>query len=1091
MSPHSRPLPQAAKDWVLGLDIGSASIGWSLIDQASQRVAAAGVRIFEAGADERGFAEGKEGSSNNTARRAARLHRRQLRRRAGRHRELFLELQRAGLLPAAEEGGRAGGSAARHAVLSRLDDALRPEWFERAAAAGVPAPEQVWPYFMRAWALDQPLPPFALGRVLYQLAQRRGFKSNRREAAGGATSKQAAADEKSTVKQGIATLQQEMTAIGARSLGEYYSRIDPSAVPLRRRWTHREMYRSEFALIWQNQAATEARLAPELKETLERLLFFQRKLLPAKPGKCELEPDHPRAPAAALAAQRFRLLQKVNDLAVVLPSLEYKPLTADERHNLLLALEGEGDLKFTEIRRRRLVDCPRGAHFNLESGGETKMPGNRTAAALRLIFGERWGALADGQRESVVALWLAAEIEDDELARIGREQYGLDDAAANAWAQAEPEPGYAKLSARALARLLPLMEQGAPFKTAEKEIYGSGYSGGTAYDRLRPVADALPEVANPAVMRALTELRKLVNALVREYGKPGEIRIELARDLKRNAQQRAALAKNTRQRESERKAAKKAIEGLTEVNIPAPSAADITKRLLWERCGKACPYCGGVIGFAELFGGAADVEHILPRSRFPDDSFGNKCIAHRGCNAEKGGRTPFEAFSGDPERWAQMLERVRRWNDEGKLKAFQAGADELDPDREGSFAARRLNDTRYTTTLAARYLGQLYGGRDVARPDGTLRRVVFASSGLVTATLRRGWGLEGILRQPDASENGRSPGKNRDDHRHHAVDAVVVALSSNAAIQQLSRAAAASASATGVERISSRTLQGPWPDFVDRVRPAIDAINVSHRPQRKLAGELHQESNYSRPHLLGAVGFVHIRKPVHRLSAAQINAGDKIVDPAVRQAVQAKLAALGGEPKRLEHDSPVLLTRAGRSVPIRSVRIRAEKAASSRSIGTAERQRQVLLAGNHHLELFEGRDRRGRDAWKGQVVTRLEANARRARCRCGRGRSCDCVVTRRLEHEEGFQFLYSLMGGDMVEMSEPGGAACRFVVRTISAYASGQIELALVAATNAAKLADARAAGQLLRITDMNDLRKRGCRKIEVDLLGRARGAGG
>ncbi|MGH9542325.1 MAG: hypothetical protein ACRD2H_10625, partial [Terriglobales bacterium] len=93
------PPPENARDWTLGLDIGSASIGWALVDRPGRRVVAAGVRVFEAGADEREFAEGKQGSSNNTARRQARLQRRQFRRRAGRQRALFLALQRAGLLP--------------------------------------------------------------------------------------------------------------------------------------------------------------------------------------------------------------------------------------------------------------------------------------------------------------------------------------------------------------------------------------------------------------------------------------------------------------------------------------------------------------------------------------------------------------------------------------------------------------------------------------------------------------------------------------------------------------------------------------------------------------------------------------------------------------------------------------------------------------------------------------------------------------------------------------------------------------------------------------------------------------------------------
>src|SRR6185312_1821195 len=144
---------------------------------------------------------------------------------------------------------------------------------------------------------------------------------------------------------------------------------------------------------------------------------------------------------------------------------------------------------------------------------------NRTVSKMTHVFGAAWDQFTPAAQQEIVELWLAPEIEDDKLQCLGRERYGLTDAEALAWAQAEPEDGYAKLSLKALSQLLPLMESGMAFKAAEKELYGTTFSGGEAKAQLEPVRRALPAVANPSVNRALTELRKLVNALVREYGK--------------------------------------------------------------------------------------------------------------------------------------------------------------------------------------------------------------------------------------------------------------------------------------------------------------------------------------------------------------------------------------------------------------------------------------------------------------------------------------------------------------------------------------------------------------------------------------------
>lgn len=1058
----------------LGLDIGSASIGWALIDPQSQKIEATGVRIFDAGVDAIAFEKGQPGASNNTVRRQKRLQRRQFRRRAGRQRELFLALQEAGLLPSGtSQTGRPGRSEVRHAVLSALDQQLRLQ-FARDLENAVTAPAHVLPYYLRARALDQPLPPYALGRALYHLGQRRGFQSNRRSAAGEAEEKkQASSDAKSDVKTSIATLQHEIDASDARTLGEYFARQDPSANRLRDRWTGRAMFTREFELIWAAQSPHHVQLTSALRERIQRLLFFQRPIRSGKVGMCEHEAGSQRAPIASLTAQRFRLLQKLNDLRVVDPYLNERELADEERRVLVQALESTGDLTFVAIRKRGLVHLKRGERFNLETGGEKRLIGNRTASKLGSIFGQRWDQLSQPERDRIVGIWIDVE-SADELTRIGLQQYGLSQEVAEKWAGADcqPEEGYAKLSLKAMRRLLPLLEQGVAFKSAEMQIYGGHFSGGTAADELPPVSAALPQIPNPAVQRALTELRKLVNAIVREYGKPWEIRIELARDLKRNSAQRAVMWKRMRMREADRRRAEQNLK--LDLGLPRVSGRDLEIALLFGQAKGICPYCGQALAMADMFNsGLGQVDHILPRNRFPDDSFANKCIAHVACNREKLGRTPHEAYGQDPDRWSQILERVRKWDDDGKLRAFQVTSADFDLENENSFASRRLNETRYATTMAARYLGQLYGGRDVERGDGTRRRVIFASSGMATATLRRAWRLESILRQPEASADGHSQGKPRHDHRHHAIDAIVVALTTNATIQHLSLANAAAAAATGSERISSRSLCAPWPDFVDRVRPAIQQIVVSHRPDHKLAGELHMATNYSKPHVHAGHEYVHLRVPVADADP------DRIVDPAVADAVRQKLVEVGDAGK-LEFDPPHLGLR-----PIRKVRVRMQRPAAA-SV-SATRAGSVQGAANHHIEFFAGRDDSGRDAWKARIVSRWEANLRHARQQQ--------LINREFD-EPGFEFIFSLMARDSVEMQPRGGGNPK-IYRLLS-ISDGDLEFAPHnEAIIQVKKNDGGASRNLRqrqradgRITNWRILLQRGCRKVTVDALGRVRGAG-
>ncbi len=1068
-------IPSESPRYLLGLDLGSASLGWAMIrlNQADEPVGVlrAGVRIFDPAVD--GDIEKGQDVSNALARRTARLMRRQLRRRAGRQKQLFKLLQRHGLLPPYE--GLASDSATqRHEILGSLDRDLASKWLTPGGSDG-PNFTEVPLYVMRKTALDAKLEPFELGRIFYHLSQRRGFLSNRR-----ASSKDKK-EEQGKVKAGISQLEAEMKAADAKTLGAYFAGLDPHTQKVRRRWTHRHMFEKEFAMIWEKQRTFyPAILTEELRREIGHILFDQRPVREQANliGKCDLEPGQKRASWATLEAQRFRVLQKVNDLEVIYPGQVLGvALTDAQRLSVYEFLDREGDQKFEAIRKH--LGLEKNVGFNLQRGGETKLRGNFVNKIMRKAFGDRWEDMDEGQRRLAVDEWRTIENEES-LQRRFVQHWGLCEQEASALAEQPAPSGYCQLSRKAIRRLLPLMLLGKRFMAARQEIPEYRPKLEVPMDRIPPVREALKSLRNPAIERALTELRKVVNAMVREYGKPAEVRIELARDLKKSRRERAKAIDISRKREKERAAAKEKLLKELGPAFSQPSRADTEKALLWEECCGICPYTGRSIEFASLFGQSPqfDVEHILPLSRVPDDSFQNKTLCYHEENRNcKGNRTPFEAYGADSETYEQIVSRVKAWKlpNPGKVRRFEMRTLE---EMEG-FSSRQLNDTRYASRLAMQLVATLYGGDRVPQEDGSNRQVVFASSGMVTATLRKNWKLEEILREAAPSANGQSKGKPRTDHRHHAIDAIAIALTRQKIIQAMSRAAELAPSWMRSGR-AFRGLQQPWKDFVPSVRPVIDALLVSHRPEHRLTGALHDETNYGRQQTISGKQVVHVRKPVSGLSVKEI---DCVVDSAVRGVLRAKAQDLGGDlkkcnPKEGVEDWPLLLTRSGKFVPIKRVRI--EKTLEVETVaGGGARERYVALASNHHVAIFAELDERGKEKrWEPMIVSLYEA--------MDRNRLGLPVVQRTYREADNYVFKFSLMGGDTVLLHKDCDHAkhvCKpgvWRIRTITQ--TGRVA--------PVPINDARMKAEIKNSKDwwepgIDALRKLGCEKVVIDTLGR------
>lgn len=968
--------------YILGIDLGSNSLGWAALSCEGERPAgilASGVRVFAAGAA--GLDRGRD-ESNAAARRVARLQRRQTDRRRRRIGKIYNMIAAFGMLPPAKS------AEGRMHALTELDQTLSKKF----------GADEKLPYLLRALALDKPLEPFETGRALFHLAQRRGFISNRK-------SRKESDDERGKVKSGITTLAGEIKGSGARTLGEFFARCDPRETRIRGRYTSRQMYLDEFDAVWSGQRVHHPSLMTDERQIqLKRAIFFQRPLRDQRDqiGDCDLEPTQKRAPVWHPLAQRLRLLQEVNHMRLVDGTGASRALDREERPLVIARLEC-GDMPLREL--RKLLGLGRSVDINLDRGGKKALIGDRTAEKMREVFQHHWDAMTGDERLEAISD-LAGDLDDRSLAEKASTRWGLNELNADRYPEVALETGkYLSLSLKAIGRLLPHLEQGCDIATARKREYPEVFR--TEVRDLLPKVDDLKDIRNPAVRRSLSELRKVVNALIRRYGKPMEIHIELARELKAPAPERRLKWDRMRRLEDERSEA--AARLLREVGDPKPSAADIEKWRLADECNWRCAYTRRGFSKQQLFGsGEIQVEHIIPFPLSLDDSFANKTLAYSSANALKGNRTPRATFAGTAE-WDEILEEVRQFKGpmrDHKLKRFQ-WTDEQVAEMLQDFTARQMNDTRYASRLAARYVSCLYGGLS----DASSRQRVFVSPGQVTAFLRRLWSVGGLL-----SEDGK---KTREDHRHHLVDAVTVALTGPKWVKRLAEAAS-QAQAAGRRKFAS--IEAPWAGFAEQVRAELDRTVVSMRVDRKVRGPLHKETYYG---LIGGPDGepkTVVRKPVHALSMAEVA---RIVDERVRERVQLQLNLLqqGGaeNTRKLENNWPTLPTREGGEVSIKRVRICIDK--KPRPVGAGPRRRNVVGGDFHHFEIFKHTDSRTGRVKFGRAAVSIQEAMERVK-------NHQPVVRR--DHGDGAEFLFSIAKDEVLEI-ERQGVRSLVRVRTLEA----------------------------------------------------------
>lgn len=1079
---------------IFGFDIGTTSIGFAVIEhdphKATGEIRRLGVRIFPEARD-------PKGAPLNQERRAARMRRRQLRRRRERRRLLADALSEAGLLPSY-------GS---------------PEWNEAM---------KLDPYALRKRAFEgEPLSPYEFGRAIYHLAQRRHFKGrdvdeisddtgseDRSEEMADADEKKAKTGREST----IAILKGKNTTLGAW-LSERGSHE-------RKRGVHatRRIVEDEFDGIWEKQKKHLSALQDgELRESIREAIFAQRPVFWRKNtlGGCRFVPEAPVCPKGAWLSQQKRMLEKVNNLAV---GGSARPLDAEERRAILDRLQTQASMTWGGVKgalkllyqQRGIPGMEKRLKFNLQEGGENKLIGNPLEAKLADIFGKDWqthlrkqeirDAVHDrlwhadygevgtrrtenGKNDAQRVVILPLKERKRRRAKAARsfvDDFGATEEQAEKLKDLKLPTGWEPYSVEALQAFLPHLEAGVRFgelvsgpkweNWREETFPEMEMPTGEIRDRLPSPADKeeqkrIAKLRNPTVARTRNELRKVVNNLIDKFGKPDLIRLELTREVGMSKRGREDMSKGMRRQEGRRKKAKETLE---EKGISDPSRDDIEKWMLWEECGRLCPYTAKSIGFEALFHqNEFQVEHIWPRSRSFDNSFRNKTLCHRDENLRKGDRIPFEYRSSDEEGWAQLVKRVEGMKaprggvgmSPGKIRRFLA--------REipEGFAARQLNDTGYAAREAVAFLKQLWPD---AGPEAPV--TVQAVSGRVTAQLRWLWGLNDIL-----GENGQ---KTRSDHRHHAIDALAVACAHPGMTQKLSRYWQVRESQIKKNPAARKPrLDRPWETIRADAEKAVAGIIVSHRVRKKVSGPLHKGTIYGDTREEDdskSYRYFVTRKKVDDISMSELADKNEEIwpDKEVRKIINEWVGNNGGDPKKAFSSG---YPKRGRKGPeIRKVRLlekRQLKLMVKAATGYAD------PGNNHHMAIYHLQN----DEFDFEVISLFEAYRRLARGE-------DVVLHRRDDVErkygKGATFRFSLSQGDVVELLESQEKG-RWVVHGIKS--EGRPVLARLNDARPTAEPEARKRGMDGKRKDFTPrfggFIKRCPRKISVDPIGRVRPA--
>lgn len=458
-------------------------------------------------------------------------------------------------------------------------------------------------------------------------------------------------------------------------------------------------------------------------------------------------------------------------------------------------------------------------------------------------------------------LWhlLYSAEEDDILKKSLMSKFGFKESHIPYLLNINLQADYGSLSAKAIKKVLPHLMDGHIYdKSCALVGYNHSSSLTSEQNKERVLKNTIEllnknSLRNPVVEKILNQMINVINAIMKDstMGKPDEIRVELARELKQNNEQRSDMTKAINKSTAEHDRIRKLLH--SEFGIPRVTRNDIIRYKLWLESDGISLYTGKPIEPSRLFTKDYDIEHIIPKSRLFDDSFSNKTLCERTLNIEKSNKTAYSFLQEKltPEDFDQFEKRVKSMF--GKISRTKQNkllmADNEIPE---GFIDRQLRETQYIAKKAKEILLEV-------------SRNVTATIGSVTDKLREDWELIDVMQElnwdkyhklgltyEEKGKNGERLYKikdwtKRNDHRHHAMDAITVAFTKPAYIQYLNNLNARTStdkkgnSIIGIEnkylerdKNNKLRFKKPLENFRAEAKKQLESILISYKAKNKV-----------------------------------------------------------------------------------------------------------------------------------------------------------------------------------------------------------------------------------------------------------------
>jgi len=877
---------------LLGLDIGSNSVGSAWID-TKKKLIKLGISVFPAGVEEY---EDKRGAPKNQSRRSQRQQRRSIERRAKLKRRLRQYLIKKRWIPT--EKAKLQKWENLNPWLLRRDTVHKELKADDSFSADEKFGRILLHFAQRrgAWWFDEEPeekengkkkkkdPAEIPGTVAYT---KRIMKEKNAETFGELIAIEY--ENRKTITGNKDKKRNERVRNRNNAFGEKVSEFVAD----------RHMILAEFQKIWEVQKSFDGILAKQLTDDCKKeiynpqktntwrcqgVLFSQRKAYwdTGTLGRCDLEPTDEKCPKADMFAQEFLVLTSINNIRITPPAEHTRKLNDEERSKVIKAVRKQQTASEGTIRKALGID--KGANktlYTLNTGGDKfTINGDWFYSQVACgIFGEEvWAEFDNKMKDSVNGAILKFDPNEEEGKKkliIGcNKWWNLDDEQTknfiDAWGKMPKKDSRVNLSRKAIRNLLPYLRDGWSV-TEARNLYAEDASNGADdltrkrystrdvvvnkrikqfYKKhpnlLPPVSDG---ISNPVVRKSIHEVRKHLIEHIRRFGIPNRVTIELARKAR---QSEKVIAKRIQKNKAIEELRKEIIDthNLDSPDITSTQKKAAIKRVrLCRQQREMCAYSGVTItDKIAAEGNGLEIDHIVARSKGGDNGMSNLVLCYSTSNQGKGQRTPVDWLN--EESFRQLEKRFQHLHpqkgEKGQRFITKDNVDMVDKakwenlhrrtPKEG-FTEEQLSSAAYAATQTTGWINKvLYGDKDRSK------RYVFASNGNYTNLLRRDWGLF-FDEDGERSEKGR---KNRGDHRHHAVDAAIIATTPQSLLK-IKESFVDLEKQKENKRVKPdwKTIEQPWDGFREQVAREYKKLKVSHRAyNRQIAGYLHKDTIY-------------------------------------------------------------------------------------------------------------------------------------------------------------------------------------------------------------------------------------------------------